>query len=68
MKTHYDFSKGEKGKFYVPEDEFESPIYLDKSNQNYFMNLADTKKIGLSKLINNILKKDKSLLNIIYSE
>ena len=29
MKESYDFSKGERGKFYNPTAEFELPIYLD---------------------------------------
>jgi hypothetical protein len=68
MKKHYDFSKGEKGKFYIPEDKIELPIYLNQSNQQYYLDLASNKKIALSELINTILAKDKSLLNLIISE
>ena len=28
MKKHYDFSKGEKGKFYIPEKKIELPDKL----------------------------------------
>ncbi len=68
MKKHYDFSKGEKGKFYIPEDEIKLPIYLDQTNQKYYLDLAANKNISLSKLINSILEKDKSLMNFILSE
>ena len=44
MKKSYDFSKGIKGKFYIPENEIQLPIYLDSSNQKYFLNLAKEKK------------------------
>lgn len=30
MKEEYDFSNAEQGKFYVPLDELQVPIYLDK--------------------------------------
>ena len=29
MKKEYDFSKGERGKFYRPDAEFNLPIYLE---------------------------------------
>ena len=68
MKKHYDFSKGEKGKFYVPEDEMELPIYLNQSNQKYYLDLAISKNTTMSKLINSILSKDKEILNLILAD
>lgn len=61
MKKQYDFSKGEKGKFYVPENEIELPVYLNVNNGKYYSELATEKKIAMSKLINNILSKEKEL-------
>jgi hypothetical protein len=29
MKSEYDFSKGERGKFYRPDVELNIPVYLD---------------------------------------
>lgn len=68
MKKHYDFSKGEKGKFYIPEEEIELPVYLDTQNQKYYLNIANNKNIAMSKLINIILAKDKSIADLILSE
>lgn len=68
MKKQYDFSKGEKGKFYVPEEEIEIPVYLSETNRKYYTKLASEKKIAMSKLINNILAKDKDLINMIVSK
>ena len=65
MKKHYDFSKGEKGKFYVPENEIELPVYLDEKNGKYYSDLATEKNIAMSKLINNILSRDKELIKIL---
>ncbi len=30
MKEEYDFSNAEQGKFYVPVEDVQLPIYLDK--------------------------------------
>ena len=68
MKKQYDFSKGEKGKFYIPENEIELPVYLDENNRKYYSELASEKKIAMSKLINNILSRDKDLLNMVVSK
>lgn len=68
MKKHYDFSKGEKGKFYIPENEIEIPVYLNYSNREYYMKIASEKNIDLPELINNILTKGKDLINIIVTK
>lgn len=65
MKAHYDFSKGEKGKFYFPEEEIDIPIYLNDSNKKYFVDLARNKNITLSNLINKILSKDKDIVDML---
>jgi hypothetical protein len=65
MKKEYNFSKGVKGKFYIPEDEIDIPVYLDKENRQYFMKLSREKKIGLSKLINKVLEKDREIIESI---
>ncbi len=62
MKKSYDFSKGVKKKFYIPEKEIEVPVYLDKSNQEYFTKLAREKKTVTSKIVNQLLKKDRELI------
>jgi len=62
MKKKYDFSKGIKGKFYIPENEIEMPIYLNKENLDYFLNLSALKKIEMSQLVNNVLSKDRELI------
>jgi hypothetical protein len=65
MKKQYDFSKGIKGKFYIPENEIELPVYLNKDNQEYYMKLAKKKKMAMSKFVNNVLSKEKDLINTV---
>lgn len=43
MKKEYDFSKGERGKFYKPDAEIELPIYLDADLREYF---PDTESVN----------------------
>jgi hypothetical protein len=61
MKKEYDFSQGVKSKFYVPLDKIEIPIYLDKSVKIFYEEAALTNKIGLSKMVNSILKKEMEI-------
>ncbi len=65
MKNKYDFSKGVKHKFYIPEKDIELPVYLDKSNQEYFSRVAREKKTVMSKIVNQLLKKDRELIDSI---
>jgi hypothetical protein len=65
MKKEYDFSKGVKGKFYIPEKDIELPVYLDKENREFFMNLSRSKKITMSKLVNKVLSKDRELIDVV---
>ena len=43
MKAEYDFSKGERGKFYNPKAVFNVPIYLEKDFDNCIHELANEK-------------------------
>jgi hypothetical protein len=65
MKKEYDFSKGVKGKFYIPEKEIELPVCLDKENMEFFMELSRSKKMTMSKLVSKILYKDRELIDVV---
>ena len=45
MKSEYDFSKGERGKFYHPDAELRLPVYLDPDVAE-FMPACCKKKYG----------------------
>ncbi len=56
MKKEYDFSEGERGKFYDPNAVFSFPVYLEP-DVNYFMNkLADEKDVNVQELVNEWLR------------
>jgi hypothetical protein len=58
MKDEYDFSKAEQGKFYVPVEDIQLPIYLDKDIIQYLNEKGMTKPENLQSLVNDLLRKD----------
>ncbi|MHB8392155.1 MAG: hypothetical protein ACYDDA_13635 [Acidiferrobacteraceae bacterium] len=62
MKARYDFSKGERGKFYKADAVFKLPVYLDEDVQNYLVKKAEAKDIELTDLVNDLLRKDIELI------
>ncbi|MDD5322415.1 MAG: hypothetical protein PHD43_17740 [Methylococcales bacterium] len=58
MKDEYDFSKAEQGKFYVPVEDIQLPIYLDKDVLNFLNKQRTSKGESLEVLVNDLLRKD----------
>lgn len=65
MKKEYDFSSGERGKFYRPDATFELPIYLEKDVWTYLSKRAEAKGIEVQTLVNQILRKDIALVEVL---
>ena len=65
MKKEYDFSKGERGKFYRPDATLELPIYLEKDVWQYLSRQAAAKGIEVETLVNQILRQDIALVEVI---
>ncbi len=61
MKKEYDFSKGERGKFYRQNIRIHLPIYLDEENIEFVEKIAKRKKTDLTSVVNEIVKGDKEL-------
>ncbi len=57
MKDEYDFSNAEQGKFYVPAEEIEMPIYLDKDILQYLTKKHHSPQT-IQQLVNDLLRKD----------
>ena len=55
MKAEYDFSKGERGKFYHPDAVFSFPIYLDPDVNDFMNQLADENSVEVQILVNEWL-------------
>jgi hypothetical protein len=58
MKDEYNFSNAEQGKFYVPVEDIQLPIYLDKDIIQYLNEKGMTKPESLQSLVNDLLRKD----------
>ena len=65
MKDEYDFSKGERGKFYRPDAVFEIPVYLEPDILAYLSQRAEAKGMEVTQLINNLLRKDIDLIELM---
>ena len=65
MKREYDFSKGERGKFFRPDAKFNIPVYLDNEVLAYLSEKARSKGVEVNQLINDILKKDIDLIEAV---
>ncbi|MCK5854484.1 MAG: hypothetical protein KAG56_04630 [Sulfurovaceae bacterium] len=60
MKEEYDFTNAEQGKFYVPIEELDIPIYLDEEVKRFFLKKLKNKDVdfSLSSVVNALLLKD----------
>jgi hypothetical protein len=65
MKDEYDFSHGERGKFYNPDAEFVIPIYLEQDVIGYLSERAEAKGIEVEQLINDMLRRDIALVEAV---
>ena len=65
MKAKYDFSKGERGKFYNPKVIFNLPIYLEKDVDDFIRKLADEKGKDPETLVNELLRGNIRLIQSI---
>ena len=65
MKAKYDFSKGERGKFYNPKAVFNLPIYLEKDVDAFIRKLADETGKDVEELVNELLRGNMQLIQNI---
>ena len=62
MREEYDFSNGERGKFFSPNAKKNLPVYLDAEVLDYFTDKAKAKGVELNAMVNDLLKKDIALI------
>jgi len=65
MKEEYDFSNGERGKFYNKNATFNLPIYLEPEIESFIAKLAKEQKKNISEIVNALLFKDKELIEFL---
>ena len=62
MKPEYDFSKGERGKFYHPDAVYTFPVYLEPDVDEYLSKLADEKDVTIQEIVNDWLRVNIQLV------
>jgi len=65
MKSEYDFSKGERGKFFRQDAEMRLPIYLDADVQRYLIERAADKGVPLGEMVNGLLKREIQIIESV---
>jgi hypothetical protein len=58
MRKEYDFSKGERAKFYRPDMKLNIPIYLDEEVSAFVEKIASKKGVDRSSVVNELLRGD----------
>ena len=56
MKDEYDFSQGERGKFYRPNVTLRLPVYLDADVQAFLDKVAQKQGADVQQLVNDWLR------------
>lgn len=62
MRKEYDFSKGERGKYYKPNIQLNLPVYLESDVAQFVQKYAKKKNIDRQTVVNELLRKDKELV------
>jgi len=65
MKQEYDFSKGERGKFFRDNARLNLPVYLDEEVQRYLQERAQSKGVDVAKLVNEMLRQEIKLIETV---
>ncbi len=65
MKTEYDFSQGERGKFYRPDAAFSFPVYLEPDVSDFIDRLADEQNVDVQELVNEWLRMSIKLVQSV---
>ena len=65
MRKEYDFSKGERGKFYRQDAKLNIPIYLDEEVSAFVDKIASKKGMDRSTVVNQLIKGDMKIAETV---
>lgn len=65
MKEEYDFSKGERGKFFQKDIKLNLPVYLEGEIMEFVEKIAKKKNVDVSTIVNQLLRRDMQLSDVI---
>ena len=65
MKKEYNFSKGERGKFYRPDVKLNFPVYLKPEISDFIRNIPGKKDTDIETIVNDWLRRDIELIQTV---
>ena len=65
MKTEYDFSETDRGKFFRADAESRLPVYLDVDVHRYLAERAADKGVALGEMVNALLKREIQMIESV---
>ena len=65
MKNEYDFSSGERGRFYKPDVEYNLPIYLNADVFAFVHSVAKKKNSDISCVVNQLIHSDMQIAKTV---
>jgi len=68
MEPEYDFSKGERGKFFKPDAVLQIPVYLDADIDEFIRELARKSGRDAEQLVNDWLRNSIEIIQSVQSE
>jgi hypothetical protein len=63
MKDEYDFSKGERGKFYRPDAVFELPVYVEPDVARDLEMLAADAGTDVNRVLKRLIERERLALD-----
>jgi hypothetical protein len=65
MKKEYDFSKGERGKFFRADAKLRIPVYLEPDAAAFLRKVADEQGTEVERIVNDWIRKDIDLIKSV---
>ena len=65
MRPEYDFSKGERGKYFRPDAQLRLPIYLNADVQAYLAERAAQKGMPPGEMVNTLLEQEIQMIESV---
>ena len=65
MKEKYNFSEGERGKFYHADAELYLPVYLDPKTTDFLRKMNQKKGVEVEAIVNDWIKKNIALIETV---
>jgi hypothetical protein len=68
MRKEYDFSEGERGRFFQEDATFHVPVYLDEANRAFVEKIAQRKNVDVPTVVNELIRSHKEIVGVVVGE